>query len=53
MTQWLNSFAYHIDMNMLVYALAAIAAVLVALLTVSIQTIKAALTNPANTLRYE
>lgn len=53
MNRWLNSFAYHIDMNVLVYALAAIGAVLLALLTVSIQTLKAALTNPANTLRYE
>ncbi len=53
MGKWLNSFAYHIDMNLLVYVLAAIAAVLIALLTVSAQTIRAALTNPANTLRYE
>jgi putative ABC transport system permease protein len=53
MTQWLSSFAYHVDMNVLVYALAAIAAVALALLTVSIQTLKAALTNPSNSLRYE
>jgi putative ABC transport system permease protein len=53
MSQWLSSFAYHIDMNVLVYALAAIAAVVLALLTVSIQTLKAALTNPSNSLRYE
>lgn len=53
MSRWLNSFAYHIDMNVLVYVLAAIGAVLLALLTVSIQTLKAALTNPSNTLRYE
>jgi putative ABC transport system permease protein len=53
MSRWLDSFAYHIDMNVLVYALAAIGAVLLALVTVSIQTLKAALTNPSNTLRYE
>jgi putative ABC transport system permease protein len=53
MSQWLSSFAYHIDMNVLVYVLAAIGAVLLALLTVSIQTLRAALTNPSSTLRYE
>lgn len=53
MSQWLNTFAYRIDMNVFVYALAAVAAVALALLTVSIQTIKAALTNPSNSLRYE
>jgi putative ABC transport system permease protein len=53
MGKWLDTFAYHIDMNILVYGLAAIAAVLLALITVSAQTIRAAMTNPANTLRYE
>lgn len=53
MQQWLNSFAYHINMNVTIYLLAAIVAVLVALLTVSSQTIKAAMTNPSSTLKYE
>jgi putative ABC transport system permease protein len=53
MDQWLGSFAYHIDMNILSYFLSALAAIAVALITVSSQTIKAARTNPANTLRYE
>jgi len=53
MNKWLGSFAYHIDMNLLIYLAAALAAVLVALVTVSAQTIKAAMTNPSNTLRYE
>jgi len=53
MNQWLNTFAYHIDMNIAIYLVAAIAAILVALLTVSTQTFKAAMTNPSNTLRYE
>ncbi len=53
MNQWLDTFAYHIDMNLMVYILSAIAAVILALITVSAQTIKAAMTNPANTLRYE
>ena len=53
MNKWLDTFAYHINMNILVYLLSAIAAIVLALLTVSAQTIKAAMTNPANTLRYE
>jgi putative ABC transport system permease protein len=53
MNKWLDSFAYHINMNLLVYLLSAIAAIVLALITVSAQTIKAAMTNPANTLRYE
>lgn len=53
MTQWLSSFAYHVDMSVMVYALSAIAAVVLALLTVGIQTLKAALTSPSNSLRYE
>jgi putative ABC transport system permease protein len=51
--QWLSGFAYHINMNILVYLFAAIAAVLLALITVSMQTLKAATMNPSKTLRYE
>lgn len=53
MSQWLDTFAYHIEMNLMVYAIAAISALTVALVTVSSQTVKAALSNPAGTLRYE
>ncbi|HEX8060746.1 MAG TPA: FtsX-like permease family protein, partial [Cyclobacteriaceae bacterium] len=53
MNKWLDTFAYHINMNLLVYLLSAIAAIVLALLTVSAQTIRAAMTNPANILRYE
>lgn len=53
MNQWLGTFAYHIDMNVIAYLLSALAAVALALITVSAQTIKAARTNPASTLRYE
>jgi putative ABC transport system permease protein len=53
MGRWLDSFAYHIDMNVLVYVGTAVLAIAVALVTVSIQTIKAAMSNPANTLHYE
>jgi putative ABC transport system permease protein len=50
---WLNTFAYHIDMGIMAYLLAGVAAVFIALVTVSSQVIKAAMSNPANTLRYE
>jgi putative ABC transport system permease protein len=53
MDLWLDSFAFHIGMNPLVYLAAALAAILLALLTVSTQTFRAAMTNPSNTLRYE
>jgi len=53
MNQWLNTFAYHIDMSVAIYLLAAIGAVMLALITVSTQTVKAAMSNPGITLRYE
>ena len=51
--QWLNSFAYRIDGDITIYIVAAVSAIFVALLTVSAQTIKAAMTNPTETLRNE
>lgn len=51
--QWLSSFAYRIENDLLLYLFAAVTAVFIALLTVSVQTIKAAMSNPADTLRNE
>jgi putative ABC transport system permease protein len=53
MDTWLQSFPYHIDVNVIVLLLSGLLVVLIALLSVSFQTVKAALLNPANTLRYE
>jgi putative ABC transport system permease protein len=53
MNEWLNGFAYRIQLNPLVFVLSMTIAIIIALITVSTQTIKAALTNPSNTLRYE
>jgi putative ABC transport system permease protein len=53
MNEWLDTFAYRVDNNLALYLVAGAIAVLIALLTVGTQTIKAALRNPANTLRYE
>jgi putative ABC transport system permease protein len=53
MQGWLQGFAYRIDINWWMFALAGGSALLIALLTVSIQAIKAALANPVEALRYE
>ncbi|GAB3948985.1 ABC transporter permease [Spirosoma harenae] len=53
MSQWLNDFAYKIDIEWWVFALAGLLSVGIALLTVSFQSIKAALVNPVKTLRSE
>jgi len=53
MNQWLQGFAYRINLDGWVFILAGIAAILVALLTISFQAIKAALLNPIRNLRNE
>jgi len=53
MSKWLADFAYKIDMEWWMFALAGLVAVGIALLTVSYQSIKAALTNPVRSLRSE
>jgi predicted permease len=53
MQKWLADFAFRIDMSWGVFALAGFIAVLVAFLTVSFQSIKAALANPVKSLRSE
>ncbi len=53
MHQWLADFAYKIDIEWWVFALAGLLAVGIALLTVSFQSIKAALMNPVKSLRSE
>lgn len=53
MDRWLSTFAYRIDMSPGMYLIAAVAALLVGILTVSYHTIKAASSNPARSLRSE
>jgi putative ABC transport system permease protein len=53
MSQWLQDFAYRIDISLWVFALAGGGSLLIALLTVSFQSIKAALMNPVKSLRNE
>jgi putative ABC transport system permease protein len=53
MHKWLQNFAYRISIGWWVFVLVGFVAVLIALLTVSFQAIKAALTNPVKSLRSE
>lgn len=53
MQKWLADFAYRIDLQWWMFASAGVAAVVVAFLTVSFQSIRAALTNPVKSLRSE
>lgn len=50
---WLQEFAYHIEVKWWVFGLAGTSAILIALLTVSYQAIKAALMNPVKSLKTE
>lgn len=53
MHEWLQDFAYRINIQWWVFLLATITALLIALLTVGFQAIKAAIANPVKSLRTE
>jgi len=53
MNQWLRDFAYHISISWWMFLAAGCMAVLIALVTVSFQSVKAALENPVKNLRAE
>jgi putative ABC transport system permease protein len=53
MDNWLNNFPYRINVELWIFGAALIISLLIAVLTVSYNTIKAANTNPAYTLRDE
>ncbi|MGH7595573.1 MAG: ABC transporter permease [bacterium] len=53
MQKWLQNFAYRIEIGWWIFGLAGGLALLIALLTVSMQALKAALANPVEALRYE
>ena len=53
MDKWLQEFAYRTEINIWIYALAGGITVLIALLTVGSQAIKAAMSNPVDSLRSE
>ncbi|MBD2751585.1 ABC transporter permease [Spirosoma validum] len=53
MHQWLQEFAYKTDLSWWVFALSGLLAIVIALVTVSAQSIKAAIVNPVKSLRSE
>ena len=53
MSKWLENFVYRVDISVWTVLLSGLFALLVAVLTVSFQSFKAARINPAKTLRYE
>ncbi len=53
MNQWLQSFAYKVNVGIPVYLLSGALALLIAFMTVGLHTIRAATANPVESLRYE
>ena len=53
MNKWLENYAYHASINLFFFLAAALAALGIALLTVSYQALRAASSNPIDSLRYE
>jgi putative ABC transport system permease protein len=52
-SRWLQDFAYRINIGVFTFILASVIALIIALITVSYQSIKAATANPVDSLRYE
>jgi putative ABC transport system permease protein len=53
MNKWLQGFAYRIGLAVWIFVISGVAALLIALLTVSAKAFKAAVANPVDSLRYE
>ena len=53
MNNWLQNYQYRITISWWIFLIAAFVAILIALLTVSFQAIKAAIVNPVKSLRTE
>jgi len=53
MNKWLENFAYRVNLDIWVFIFSGLVALIIALLTVSYQTIKAGRANPVDSLRYE
>jgi len=53
MNKWLENFAYRTTISWWIFFVSGMAMIIIALLTLSFQTIKAAITNPVNSLRSE
>ncbi len=53
MHKWLQDFAYRIDISWSVFILSTLAAIIIAMATICLQVVKAAIANPVKTLRME
>jgi putative ABC transport system permease protein len=53
MHKWLQNYAYRVDIHWWVFIMAGVAAILIAIITVSFQAIRAAVSNPVKSLRAE
>jgi putative ABC transport system permease protein len=53
MRQWLQNFAYRVNIELWIFVLSTAIAFVIALFTISFHTLKAARADPANSLRYE
>jgi len=53
MNNWLKDFPYRVDISWWIFGIAIIAALLIAFVTVSFQSVRAATTNPVKSLRTE
>ena len=53
MHKWLQDFAYRIELSIWVFVLSGIMALMIAIFSVGFQTIKAAIVNPVESIRYE
>jgi putative ABC transport system permease protein len=53
MNQWLKNFAYRTDFDWRIFFLSGVITLLIAVTTISYQSVKAATANPVDSLRYE
>jgi putative ABC transport system permease protein len=53
MNKWLQAYAYRVKLSLVTFALAGVLALIISILTVSYQAIRAALADPMESLRYE
>jgi putative ABC transport system permease protein len=53
MSSWLENFAYHIDIGVGIFVLAALGALSIALITISVHAVRAAQANPVDALRSQ
>jgi len=53
LNKWLQNFAYKTEINPWIFVMSAFLALVIAILTISFQSVKAALANPVDSLKYE